>query len=93
MDKNLRIAIQKAFPAMEKFFTEKSLLKFLNAPASHLEKYNFGLGTMMRLKLLRPKHVLYRKFVQKGLADKDEMTLIVIKEFHKTYQFLSSSGQ
>jgi len=83
VDKELYKEIKKNFPKIEKFFTEATLLEFLHTPIDDLEKYNFGLGTMIRLKLLHSNNVLYKKFIGEGSTDRDEMVTIIIKEFHK----------
>ena len=75
--------IEKNFPRIEKFFTPESLSIFAYTQPRDLEKYNWGLGTMIRLKLLRPKKILYRKFVQEGFVDRDEMTMEIIRAFYK----------
>ena len=74
--------IEKSFPKIEKFFSNGDLSGFLKTPFDNLEKYNYGPGTMIRLKLLRPKSTLYHLFVRAGFADKDEMTVTIIEEFY-----------
>ena len=78
--------IEKNFPRIEKFLTEEDLLIFAHAQPDALEEYNWGLGTMIRLKLLRPKGMLYRKFVQEGFTDRDEVTMEIIREFYEHIQ-------
>ncbi len=38
---------------------------------------------MIRLRLLTPKSALFKRFSQYGFNDKDEISLEIIKEFHK----------
>ncbi|MCL2677656.1 MAG: hypothetical protein FWE85_01225 [Clostridiales bacterium] len=38
---------------------------------------------MIRLKLLRRGSTLYKAFLREGFADKDEMTLMILREFRK----------
>ena len=78
--------LDKNFPKVEKFLSPESLLTFAHTQPYDLEKYNWGLGTMIRLKLLRPKGGLYKKFTQMGFADRDEMTMEVILAFYKYTQ-------
>jgi len=78
----LKKEIEKSFPKIEKLFIKEKILEFSRTLPDDLEKYNFGLGTMIRLKLLRPESVLYRKFVQNGFTDKNKMTMEIIKEFY-----------
>jgi hypothetical protein len=73
----------KNFPKIEKFFTKEALLKFAKTLPKNLGEYNWGLGTMIRLKMLGPKNRLYKLFVQRGYTDKEEMTMEVIRRFHK----------
>ena len=68
---------------MEKLFTEAVLLRFSQTPANQLEQYRFGFGTMIRLRLLRPKSALYREFVLNDFPDQDKMTMELIKAFHR----------
>ncbi len=75
--------IEKNIPKIEKYLTEAMLMEFLNTPCEDLKKYNVGFGTMIRLKLLTPKSALYKKFSQYGFNDKDEISMEIIKEFHK----------
>ena len=78
--------IEKNLPRIEKFLTEEDLLAFAGAQPDDLEKYNWGLGTMIRLKLLRPTRILYKKFVQEGFTNRDEMTMEIIREFYNYMQ-------
>ena len=48
-----------------------------------LEKYNAGLGTMIRLYLLRLERVLYKRFVEEGFTGRDEMAMEIIRGFHQ----------
>lgn len=73
--------LKKLFPYIEKLFTDKMLSEFICA--NNLEQYNFGPGTIIRLKLLRPKSTLYKKFVEYGFNDKDKMSMEILKEFYK----------
>lgn len=75
--------MRKSFPDVGKLFTEVTLSEFSTTPPADLEKYNFGLGTMIRLKLLRPKSALYKKFVKRGITDRDKMAMTLMLEFHK----------
>jgi len=81
--------IEKNFPRIEKFFPQGAMLEFINTAPYKLKKYNWGLGTMIRLKLLRPKSALYKSFSQEGFTDRDEMTMEIIRNFHE-YIFLAS---
>jgi len=75
--------IEKSFPKIEKLFTETSLSKFAQTPYGLLNKYQVGLGTMTRFRLLRRSNALYKAFIREGFTDKDEMTLMILREFRK----------
>ncbi len=86
MNKKLSKTIKKSFLLIEALFTPSRLLEFLCTPADKLNKYNLGLGTMIRLKVLRPRNTLYRAFVKEGVTDKDKMTMTILKAFHEAYR-------
>lgn len=75
--------IEKNLPQIEKFFSQETMLEFINTAPDELEKYNWGLGTMIRLKILRPKSALYKSFSQEGFTDRDEMAMEIIRKFHE----------
>ena len=79
---DLFLEIEKNFPKIEKFFTEKLLSEFIETAPEDLEKFNVGLGTMIRLRLLRPKSALYKKFIQHSYTDTNAMTMVIIREFY-----------
>ena len=76
--------IERIFPKVEKILTEERLAEFLRTPYADLDKYDFGLGTMIKLKLLKPKNKIYLTFVENGIADRDIMAKIIIRDFHKS---------
>ena len=78
--------IEKNFPKIEKFFSPETLLTFAHTQPDDLGIYHFGLGTMIRVKLLRPKGALYKKFAAEGFTDRDEMSMKIISEFYKYIQ-------
>jgi len=84
---NLYQLIENSFPKIEAFFPKAKLWEFSHTPRHDLEQYNFGLGTMIRLKLLRPKSTLYKEFVQEGFIDRDEMSMEMIREFYKYIRY------
>ena len=83
----LQKEIEKNFPKIEKFFSPETLLKFAHTRPEDLGIYHFGLGTMIRVKLLRPKGALYKKFTAEGFADRDEMSMKIISEFYKYIRY------
>jgi len=79
--------IAKNFSKMKKFFTEEGLEEFSRALPGHLEKYNTGIGTLIRLKLLRPENALYKNFARNGFSGRNKMSLEMLKEFHRHINF------
>ena len=75
-------AIQKSFPKIEKLFTQQQLIEFKNTKINDLTYYQSGLGTMIKIKILKPKSALKRLFIEKGITNTDIMTLILINLFH-----------
>ena len=75
--------MKKAFPKIEQFFTPSVLSEFLDTSVHQLEKYNYGIGTMIRLKMLSRRNALYHEFVNLGYTDKELMSLEILKGFHK----------
>lgn len=83
LNETIRKHMKKNIPKIEKYFTEEKLMEFSHTPPEDLEKYNVGLGTMIRLKLLKPKSDLVKKLSRYGFDDKDRISMEIIKEFHK----------
>ena len=73
--------IEKSFPKIEKLFTESMLTEFSQIPLVCLEKYA-GLGTMLRMYLLKPESALYKSLIQNGFTDPYKMTMEIIREFY-----------
>jgi len=75
--------IEKSFSKIEKLFSDEGLLEFSQTLPGDLSKFDMGLGTMVRLKFLRPKSVLYRKFVESGFdGDRYKMSAVILQLFH-----------
>jgi hypothetical protein len=88
----LKEQIKKSFPKIRELFSESTLTELCATPLKELEKYNFGLGTMIRLKLLKPKGCLYKAFIKQGYCDKNEMSMKMIKEFHESNRAAGSQS-
>lgn len=88
---NLHKKIKKTFPVLEELITDKTLSELSIIDENDLKKFNYGLGTIIRLKLLRPKSTLYKIFIQNGFTDKDQMTMEILKEFFKYIQYKAMS--
>lgn len=83
LDETIQKHMKKNIPKIKKYFIEEKLMEFFHTPPEELERYNVGLGTMIRLKLLTPKSALLKKLTQNGFDDKDSISMEIIKEFHK----------
>jgi hypothetical protein len=81
---NYEQEMKKRFPKMEKLFNPDILKQF--AKFDDVTEFNIGIGTMIRLKFLRPDNILRKAFVEAGITDVDEMTMIVLKEFWEYLQ-------
>jgi hypothetical protein len=79
--------IEKNLSAVKAFFSESTLCEFCNTPMGDLEKYNAGLGAVIRVRLLRTNGVLYRKFLEQGFLQKDKMSMEIIREFYRHMLF------
>ncbi|MHB1314256.1 MAG: hypothetical protein ACYCX2_02075 [Christensenellales bacterium] len=75
--------IERNFPKIEKLCTESIRRELSTSFIIDLGKFNYGFGTMIRLRLLRPFHVLYKHFISNGYTDLDEMSMEVMRAFHK----------
>ena len=75
--------IAKNLPKIENLLSKDTLKAFAQTPEDLLGKYLAGLGTVVRLKLLCDHNALYRAFLKEGFTDRDEMTLIILREFRK----------
>lgn len=80
---NLHEEIEKSFPKIEKLMSNAMLNKFAETPVWELEKYNLGLGTLVRLRLLNSGSSLYKSFCEAGYKDKYIMTHSLFLAFHE----------
>lgn len=74
--------IKKSFSEIEKLFDEEQLHQFCCCSYSKLYDYHFGLGTWIRNNLLNENCNLYRLFVQGGIMQKDDMSVLMIHLFY-----------
>ena len=74
--------IEKTFPMLEKMFAEEKITEFRNTPKDDLGKYDFGMGTMIRLKILRQKSYIYKCFLARGFKKRNKMSAVIIECFH-----------
>ena len=81
---NLIKEIEKILPKVGKILTQERMQQFLQIPYIHLDEYDFGLGTMIRLKLLGSKNTLYKAFIEIGITDRYIMTMIIIRKFYRS---------
>jgi len=92
INQKLHREIRKSFPEIESRFTKERLLEFMNTPIEELASYQLGLGTFIRTKILHPRRILYKLFLQKGTTDKHLMSYAIIREFYNYKKENPSSG-
>lgn len=79
----LRQEIEKKLNKMDSLLTPDLRSQFFLAEEEDLEEYNYGFGTLVRLKLLGPKSPLYKQFLQAGYSNRDQITLYLLRVFHR----------
>jgi len=84
MNRELQKEIKNSFPKIRKLFVREYIWEFSQTPFAELKRYNYGMGTMIKLKVLKRNKRFYKLFVQNGVTDWDEMTMIIIYEFHQS---------
>lgn len=75
--------IENCFRVIEDSFSVEKLLEFKNTPVGELYLYHFGLGIWIRNNLLTEKSALYKSFIENNIAQKDDMSSLIITLFHK----------
>jgi hypothetical protein len=63
-----------------------SLTGFINKGAKELHEYNLGLGLFLRNNILKEESELYEKFREKGITERDDMSLVIINTWHAALQ-------
>lgn len=71
------------YSRIREMFSESALKEFCEAPPEKVKGFDVGVGTMIRLKLLRPNHTLYKRFIRVGITDTKEMTGIALDCFYR----------
>lgn len=83
MKQELQKEIEKWCPKLEKMFQDNVLEEFCAAGPRQIRKFNYGIGTMIRLRLFRRDTVLYKNYVRPGHIGISELTEAVMRRFHK----------
>lgn len=89
MNLELEKQIDDSIPRIERMIRQKTSLDFADIHFEDLKDYNHGIGTLIRLKILRKNSPLYKCFVVNGIKDKDEMTRIILEEYFKSKKSLN----
>ncbi len=79
----LQKILEGSFPRIEKLLSDAALGELAATSADELAGLNFGIGTIIRLKLLRPKSPLYRAFCENGFSDKERMSYEIMRAFQE----------
>ncbi len=78
--------VNELVPALFSVFQIILLPDFLRELAEtseeELDTFHFGFGLYIRNNLLVPGSRLYKEFEKCGVTEKDDMSSIIIKEFH-----------
>lgn len=85
----LEEAIEKSCRQLKKIIPRDILLEFSQAPVYHITDYKSGIGTIIRIKLLKDRNILYKSFVKSGITDRDAMVGIVLWYL---YQHIKTKG-
>lgn len=72
----------KAFIQIENLFTKDELKEFMVCKYCEIGKYHFGLGTWIRNNILNANDCLYEMLLNKGMAEKDDMSALMISLFY-----------
>lgn len=78
--------IQKVFPQMRAFFTQKQWEIFLACPFEELHIYHFSLGTWIRNTLLVEGGILKDAFCAVNILQKDDMSTLMIQLLYIRYK-------
>ncbi|MCL2024009.1 MAG: hypothetical protein FWG82_06540 [Oscillospiraceae bacterium] len=79
----LQKEIEKIFPQLETIFSETALNSFAETDSSKLCQFHFSIGLWIRNNLLRgEENSLRAAFARYDVSDDDEMSYVVLKQFH-----------
>lgn len=74
--------IEKCFHAIKASLTNNEYDEFIKSKYENLYLYHFSIGLFVRNTLLQNNKVLYRKFLNLGITQKDIMSEIIIQHFY-----------
>lgn len=84
MDADLRAAIHDQLLVYKSEVPHDTLAEFAAMLKKDLALCHFGLGLYIRNNYLIPGNRLYKLFVADGVIHKDDMSAVIIREWHKT---------
>ena len=73
--------LEKSYTKIESWLTPETLQRCKEKYM--LDPPDFGLGAMIKLRLLRPRSILYKLFVREGCFLRDEMTQTILGGFSR----------
>lgn len=79
--------IWKLFAQLEEILTDEELDELVECKEEDLYKYHFGLGLWIRNRVLTPESKLYKYFISRGIAHKDDMSSELIDDFYWYLKF------
>ncbi len=74
--------IEKVFKEIEKQLSKKDLQRFINCDYENICLYHHTIGGWIRKEFLGAESRLYGLFVQGGIAEKDDMSMLIIELFY-----------
>lgn len=86
MDAALQNYANIIFPFLKIHLGDRELSSFRAMPADGLSLYHFSLGLWLRNALLLPSLPVFQAFQARGVCDPDEMSAILLQEFHHSLQ-------
>lgn len=82
--------IEKIFREIEKQLSKKDLERFIHCDYENICLYHHTLGGWIRKEFLGADSTLNKLFVQSGIAEKDDMSMLMIELF---YVYIKSKQQ
>jgi len=92
MDKKLKTAIMESLAETRPKIGDDFWTEFIQRPADELYRYHFGLGLYLRNNLLAPESELYKLFMLAGIGHKDDMSSMMMKQWHKVLNGRPETG-
>ena len=83
MDDLLRQEIVKAIQEIIPLLKPELVLELSNIGVSDLSIFHFSLGLWIRNNVLTDESDIYKMFIQNGVSDKDDMSVIIVFELYQ----------